>query len=188
MKLDVPYISQLPLEDPNTSEKKWCGLACLAMVMKFYLKDAAPEAGDIVDKYSEDYEKNGYMHTDLLTISRENGLRGFRKHWWTTQIEASAVAKFKEEGETEEDIQDWLDMNFNESLYSIKSSLNQGQPVIISVSKEFCPSESSHLVVVIGYDQDQMLVHDPYTKGEAYSLATEDFKRYFLRQAIFIKP
>lgn len=186
MKLDVPYQSQIPLE--TTEDKRWCGLASLSMVIGYYLKDSAPPAQELVEKYAQDLEESGFTHQFLINIARDYNLRGFRKSWWASPGDQTLIEKFRAEGENDQDIKDWSDTNLEEGIFTIKSSIEKNCPVIVSVSPEFSPSNSTHLIVLVGYEDDNLIIHDPYKKGEGYKISEDEFKKFWLKQAIFIRP
>ena len=185
MILNVPYQSQEPLEDGDV--KKWCGIASLWMVLAFYLKDKAPSPEELLEKYGSAFEHTGFQHKELIKIAREYGLRGFRKSWWVEPGVLPLLEKFRSEGESEEDINDWLDINLDESLHTLQKLIEKDIPVIISVNPEFSPGNSTHLVVLIGWENNQLIIHDPYKKGANYKISVKDFKKYWLKQAIIIR-
>lgn len=188
MTLGVPYKSQLPYEKGGGTNRKWCGIASLWMVMAYYLKESVPKIEELLEKYGADFETGGFRHKDLLKIARDYNLRGFRKSWWAEPGAFQLMEKFVEEGETEDDIKDWTETNIEESLFTLKRLLDQGIPAIISVSPEFSPSGSTHLVVITGYEDSKLLIHDPLNKGESFQIPEGEFKKYWLRQAIIVKP
>lgn len=185
MVLDVPYQSQEPLE--NGDIKKWCGIASLWMVMAYHLKDKTPKVEELLEKYGFSFEHSGFEHKDLIKIAREYGLRGFRKSWWAKPGIETLLEKFRLEGEGEEDLTDWLDININESLFTLKQLVDKQIPAILSVSPGFSPSSFTHLVVLIGWEDNNLIIHDPYKKGANFKISEEEFKKYWTRQAIFIK-
>ena len=184
MILDVPYQSQEPPE--TTEERRWCGIASLWMVIAYYLKDQAPKVEELLDKYGTDFEQGGFQHKDLLKIARDFGLSGFRKSWWAEPGVNPLLQTFREEGESEKEIQEWLETNTKEGLFTIKKYLDEGQPIIVSLSPEFHDGQSTHLVVIVGYDDQDLILHDPYKKGSNFKISEEEFKKYCIRQAIII--
>lgn len=184
MILDVPYQSQEPLE--TTVDKKWCGLACLWMVISYYINDAAPSAEDLVSQYGEEFEKNGFQHKDLLKIARNFEIWGFRKSWLPPVEAERLIEKFQTEGEREADTDIWEALVIEESFFSIGRLLSQKIPVIASVSSEFSNSNSTHLVVIIGEEGENLIIHDPYTRGEDFKISKKEFRKHWLRQAVIL--
>ena len=187
MILDVPYKSQLPYETSEEGERQWCGIVSLWMVLSYHLKEAAPGVEDLLQKYGDSVVAKGFQHKDFLQIVRDFGLRGFRKSWWAEPVAFPLMDKFLQEGESEEDIKDWAETNLEESLFTLKRMIDQGIPVIVSVNKEFSPSHSSHLIVVIGYENNTLIANDPLHKGPNYKISEGEFKNFWIRQAIIIK-
>lgn len=192
MILDVPYQSQEPLE--KNDEKDWCALASLWMVMTFHLKSRAPSLEELHQKYgptletTETFQDIGITHKDLLKIARDFRLLGFRKSWWAEPGVQTLIEKFRGEGEGDKEINSWTVTNISESFYSLEELINHNTPVIISVSSEFSPSKTSHVVVLVGIEENQLIIHDPYKKGANFKISKEEFKKYWLRQAIIIYP
>lgn len=184
MILDVPYQSQEPLE--NGGVRKWCGMAALWMVMAYWLKDNAPGVEELLEKYGTPFEAGGFVHKDLLKIARIYGLRGFRKSWWVLPGVEPLLERFRAEGETEQDIKEWEETNIEEGLYTLESMIKKRIPVILSVNPDFSPSQSTHLVVLVGVEDDTFIIHDPYKKGANFKITQEEFKKYWLKQAIVI--
>ncbi len=188
--LDVPYQNQEILEEKE--EKDWCTLASLWMILAFYLKDQVPPLEVLHQKYRKHLEGTnsfvevGIEHRDLVKIARDYGLHGFRKSWFVHPGVQPIIDRFKYEGETDEDIQKWDESNTEESLFSLERWINQGIPVIISVNKGFSPSAKTHVVVLVGVEDDQFIIHDPFKKGANFKISKEEFKKYWLRQAIII--
>ncbi|MBI4037387.1 C39 family peptidase [Candidatus Daviesbacteria bacterium] len=188
MILNVSYQAQLPYEDDPEVNKDWCGILCLWMVMSYYLKDQAPSVEQLLSKYGQQLKDNGFRHQDFLKIARDYNLRGFRKSWWAQPGVQPILEKFQQEGEGEQDIEDWLQTNLEEGIFTIENMINQNIPVIVSVNKEFSPSNTSHLILVVGCDDNNFIVHDPLHKGPNYKVSKEELKKYWIRQAIIIKP
>lgn len=191
MILDVPYIPQESIE--KGERKDWCALACLSMVLSYYLKENAPTLEEIHQKYAptleakENFANIGIEHKDLLKIARDHGLRGFRKSWHVLPGAQPIIDRFKQDGESEADITDWEQTNIEESLFTLESMVNKGVPVVLSVTSEFSPSKSTHLVVLVGTENDQFIIHDPYQKGANYRISKEEFKKYWLKQVVIVK-
>lgn len=186
MILDVPYKSQLPYETGGEGERQWCGIVSLWMVLGYYLKNQAPKVEELLQKYGAEITNLGFQHKGFLKIARDFGLRGFRKSWWAEPGVFPLMDKFSQEGESTEDIKEWANTNIEEGIFTIKKYISQGVPVIVSVNKDFSPSHSSHLVVVIGYENGNLVIHDPLHKGECFRVGEEEFKNYWIRQAIIL--
>lgn len=185
MILDVPYQSQEPLED--SEEKRWCGIASLWMVMAYYLKDGAPSVVELLSNFGPEFEARGFLHQDLLKIAREHNLRGFRKSWWAKPGVKPLLEKFKVEGESQEDIDEWLEVNLSEGFYTLERYIKKDIPIILSVTPEFSPSKNTHLVVLVGIEGEDLIIHDPYKRGTNFKISKEEFKKYWLKQAIIIR-
>lgn len=187
MILDIPYQSQFPVEEAN-KDARWCGLTCISMILSFYFREKAPSLETLVQNFGSKLETGGFTHRDLINFTRVYGMRGFRKSWWASPGDQAMIEKFKADGETEEDINDWSETNVDEGLHTIERMINQKHPVMVSVSGEFSPSKATHLVLITGYENGYLTIHDPYKKGPNYKIGVEGFKKYWLKQAIFLLP
>lgn len=186
MILDIPYQSQLPLE--TEGKVRWCGLVSLWMVLSYYLKEEAPNPQQIIEKYGTEFDINGHQHKDLLKIARDFGLKGFRKSWWAEPGVQPILEKFRAEGESQEEINEWLKTNVDEGLFTIKNFIEKGNPVIVSMDKQFSSTNDTHLVVAIGSEKDSLAIHDPYQNGANYKISEEYFREHWLKQGLFIFP
>lgn len=192
MILEVPYYSQIQEGLEENAEKKWCGIACVAMVLGYYLKENAPKFEELLEKYGQKIEDGGFAHKDFIQIARDFGLRGFRKSWWAEPGVQTLISNFRNEGETDEEIANWMQTNIDESIFMLEQTVQKEVPVILTVTKDFRSSETrkriNHLVVLVGVEDDDFIIHDPLTKGENFKIPKEEFKKYWLRQAIIIYP
>lgn len=190
MNLDINYQSQEPLE--KSDRKDWCGLACLYMVLNFYLQNESPSLSDLHQKFGTTLEAKtnfqtvGLEHKDILRIAREYGLKGFRKSWWAEPGVFPLFEKFLAEGESEEEIEKWMRGNKDEGVFALKKAVSENMPVIVSMDNKFAQTKTTHLVLVKGFNDNKIIVHDPYKNGADFSINEEDFKNHWLRQAIFI--
>lgn len=188
MRLEVPYKSQLSFEKGGPGERRWCGIACLWMVLAYLLKENAPTVEELLEKYGREIEERGFLHQDFLKIARDYGLSGFRKSWWAQPGVQLLLGKFRLEGETEQEIDAWMETNIEESFGTIEKMVLGGIPVTASVTAEFSPSQSTHLIVIVGVEDNHLIIHDPLKKGANFKISRQEFKKYWLRQAMIILP
>jgi hypothetical protein len=75
-------------------------------------------------------------------------------------------------------------------IKEILQSLDNGDPVIVSVEKRVLEQTRFHLLVVVGYDVDTLLYHEPEStnkeKGRYRICSKQIFLEYFRGKALFI--
>ncbi|MEK7581832.1 MAG: C39 family peptidase [Patescibacteria group bacterium] len=171
MKLEVPYYSQYLDIDDNYWMPRACGICCLKMVLGVYGK----KTGDIKNmcragQAEGGYGKSGWIHEYLVTIARRRGLSAHH----------------------EEKMDEFT------GLKKILTSLNNSEPVIISVSKLSLGQSKFHMVVLTGYEDGidgvprGFYFHDPESldreTGQYIFVDMEDFKKSWRKMAIFVAP
>jgi ABC-type bacteriocin/lantibiotic exporter with double-glycine peptidase domain len=82
----------------------------------------------------------------------------------------------------------------NSSRADLESLLNDGIPVIArvwTVMLDYWPVETSHVVLVVGYDEHNAFINDPAYAGEGHSVTWDAFLAAwaeFDEMAIVIRP
>lgn len=177
MKLPVPYYSQFIDVDDSFWMLRACGATCLKMVAEYHGK----KVPGIVDLCLEAKERggydmhNGWVHDYIIKKAEELGLKAHRT-------------------ERTEPIID-----------EIITSLDAGNPVIVSVEKRVLEQTRFHMIVIVGYEKNEesemttsyqlqptscFYYHEPEStdkeRGQYRSCDTETFKEYWRGKAIFI--
>ena len=161
MKLDVPYYSQfIDIQDPFWMIRA-CGAASLKMVTEFF---GVPTA-DMVTLCNEAKEQRGYDMT--------NG--------WVHDYLVSKATDLGLQAHRKEGLEDFV---------SIKTALDQGNPVIASVEKRVLEQKRFHMIVVVGHEEGSFIYHEPESTNKdrgQYRICDEaTFMEYFRGKAIFI--
>ena len=161
MKLDVPYYSQyLDINDPF-----WMLRACGAMCFKMVAEYNGKNIPDVVAFCNEAKEKGGYDMTN-----------GWVHDYLVSQAQALGFFSCRKEGLT--------------NLDEIYASLNAGNPVIVSVEKRLLEQKRFHMIVLVGYEGDTFLYHEPEStnkeKGQYRECSTDVFMNYWRGKAIFV--
>ena len=182
MKLNVPYYSQFLDVDDKFWMLRACGATCLKMVAEYHLSVQASGANvpDIISLCNEAKEKggydmtNGWVHNYLVSKAEEFGLKAHPSEGLTNIID------------------------------EIISSINAGNPVIVSVEKRVLEQTRFHLIVIVGYERSDNQQSSPYdiqasncfyyhepestdkTRGQYRVCDTETFINYWRGKAIFI--
>jgi uncharacterized protein YvpB len=70
-------------------------------------------------------------------------------------------------------------------MAGLETMLQQGHPVIVFVCTDELPYwtySTDHALVVVGYDEDQLYVHDPHRSEAAVAVARGDFELAWLER------
>jgi ABC-type bacteriocin/lantibiotic exporter with double-glycine peptidase domain len=161
MKLTVPYYSQFAdIQDPFWMLRA-CGAACLKMVAELHGKETA----DLVSLCNEAKDRGGY--------DMQNG--------WVHDYLVMKAQELGLQAERKEGLTDTIDM---------VSSLESGNPVIVSVEKRVLEQTRFHMVVLVGYENGKFFYHEPEStdkeKGQYRMCDESTFMNYWRGKAIFI--
>ncbi len=155
IRLNVPWVSQLSTSAGFAAGD--CSMACVAMVLRSLGQSVT------VDQ-----------------VSKASGLKpGFVQAAWWDAVHAAA---------------NWhvvLEHGYNLTLDDLIADLRLARPAIVIVNYQSIPEQkrysktynAGHFVVVVGFNADHILVHDPFwaddqaDRGAFVSLARADFDR-----------
>ena len=161
MKLEVPYYSQYL----DVNDSFWMLRACGACSLKMVLEYHGMNVPDIVFLCNEAREKGGY---DMQN--------GWVHDYLVKKAEGFGLKACRKEGLT--------------SLDSITSSLEAGNPVIVSVEKKVLEQTRFHMLVVVGYENGNIIYHESESTDRergAYRVCDEKtFLEYWRGKAIFV--
>ena len=167
MKLDIPYYSQFLDVESKERMPKACAVACIKMVMEAHKK--VPSIDELFAKCenSGGYGPSGWYHDALVSLVKEYGFSAKRKEW--------------DEAET--------------GINTLKKSLDEGNPVVISAVKYILEQTKFHMVLLIGYEEKDgkltgFYYNDPESlnkeKAKNLFVSIKTFKKEWRRMAIFI--
>jgi hypothetical protein len=189
MILDVPFYSQIK----DTQKEEWkelsCGIVALKMVLDFY----GPTNLSIDELYQKGLDIGGYLenvgwyHHSLALLAKQLGFQAITRLWGLPEEYAQ---KLKNRGFNESELQILEDQQLDEGILTLKKELENGRPVILSVSKGFGREGRGHLVVLIGSDDQGFILHDPFEvirPGKEFKITFNEFKQAWTRRAIIIR-
>lgn len=161
MKLEVPYYSQfVDVIDPFWMLRA-CGAASLKMVAEYH----GATVPDIVTLCNEAKERGGYDMTN-----------GWVHDYLVTKAQEYGLEAYRKEGLT--------------SLDEITTSLENGNPVIVSVEKRVLEQTRFHMLVLVGHDDTTVTYHESEStdkeKGKYRTCTKDVFMNYWRGKAIFI--
>lgn len=161
MKLNVPYYSQFI----DIQDRFWmlraCGAACLKMVAEYQGKTVI----DLLSLCNEAKERGGYDMTN-----------GWIHDYLVTKAQEFGLQAYRKEGLT--------------NLDEIIASLDASNPVIASVEKRVLEQTRFHMIVIVGYEGDNIFYHEPEStdkeKGQYRTCSKNIFLNYWRGKCIFI--
>ncbi|HEC30632.1 MAG TPA: hypothetical protein ENI66_01295 [Candidatus Yonathbacteria bacterium] len=167
MKIEVPYYSQFLDVEQKDMMPKACAIACLKMYMETYKKVPSIDELFAQGEKKGGYGPSGWYHDALVSLAKDYGFSAERKE----------------------------DMSISDGVETLKESLKEGAPVIVSAVKYILGQTKFHMVLLVGFKEEgkELLgfyYHDPESinKEAAKNLFVpiETFKKEWRRMAIFV--
>lgn len=180
MILKVPYYSQFKETKSSAWQDKSCGIAALKMVLDFH----QPTNLSIDELFQKGLEIGGYLenvgwyHHSLAILAKNLGFEAITRSWNVTK---ESIEKLKQRGFDDKDLEIMKEEQLEEGLYTLKQELSSNHPVIISFP--------GHLVVLVGFDQNNFYVNDPDDReqsGQKVKVVLSEFKKIWEKRAIII--
>jgi uncharacterized protein YvpB len=183
VQLEVPFWSQKHNVDNEDYINNSCGIVCVKMILGF----AGKESGDVDELIKEGHivggkSEAGWNHETLLRLLRNHGVLAYRQEFISHTVDLE-----KEKGE--EDQKETLTFREN-GIEKIKGSIDYGYPVMVSVKPGFGENKGDHLVLVVGYDDENFYINDPQRKGyekDPISVPLDKFKEFWKGLTIFVE-
>jgi uncharacterized protein YvpB len=160
MQLSVPYYSQfIDIQDPFWMLRA-CGAASFKMVAEYHGKSVP----GLLDLCKEAQERGGY-----------NMNNGWVHDYLVMKMRESGLVSERKEGVTD--------------IGAIITSLDKGNPVIASVEKRILEQTRFHMIVIVGYDDKDIIYHEPEStdreRGQYRRCSRETFIEYWRGKVIF---
>jgi uncharacterized protein YvpB len=181
IQLEVPFWSQKHNVDNEEHIDNSCGIVCVKMVLSF----AQKESGDIDELIKEGYIVGGkvdvgWNHETLLRVLRNHGVLAYRQEFISHKVDLDSEKGTENSEQTK--------IFRKNGIEKIKGSIDYGFPVITSVRAGFGENGSDHLVLIVGYDDENFYVNDPQRKGmekDPIRVSIEKFDEYWKGLTIF---
>lgn len=180
MQLDIPFFSQLDASVPEEHQRSVCALACTKMILDSKgagrtFEELHREAQIVGNK-----ESAGWTHETIIRLLRNHGVRAYRQEFLGHTIDLQTGV-----GE----VAMHTDMFVEEGILKIKKNIQNGFPVIISVTAGFSENKEDHMVLVVGESEDDFLVYDPILLNDQNpkKVSKEYIKKFWKKFAIFVE-
>ncbi|HJN62895.1 MAG TPA: C39 family peptidase [Candidatus Paceibacterota bacterium] len=177
--LNVPHFSQILDVNDDSWHSRACGVATLAMIIKYYLGndffslDSLIKEGLSIGGYDKKY---GWTHSFLVLLAHNYGLYGYQEEFKSRN---KVFEKKLVEG----------------GIEKFKNTLLNNKPVIVSVDVGFRNNKETHLIVLVGVEMEKgklkgFYCNDPQSDkrgdGEQEFVDLERFYKFWRKMAIFI--
>lgn len=157
MKLSVPYYSQFLDVADAAWRPKACGMTCVAMVLAHTGNVQGIDALIQEAVAAGGYGPSGWFHDALVHTLKEHGAPQARR--------AESI----------------------ENIDALVASLDAGAPTIVSVVDEILEQTKFHMVVLVGYEEDESGEVSGFYYHDPQSLSPENGANRFVPIAAFLK-
>lgn len=180
MQLEVPFFSQLDDLVPEELQRSVCAIACIKMILD-YKKEPADFASILKEaQWIGQIGKVGWSHEVLVRVLRNHKVLAYRQEFIGHEVDLITMNTSLAEHS----------QNFVETgIEKIKKSIDELNPVMVSVREGFSKNRSDHVILIIGYTEEVFIVLDPIMTIEENPLQipTETFKTFWKKLAIFVE-
>jgi uncharacterized protein YvpB len=178
--LDIPFFSQLDSSVPTEHQRHVCALACIKMIFDWKNKGIDFETIYQEAKIIGNQVEAGWTHETIIRLLRNHEVLAYRQEFLGHAINFE-TRKGEVAGHTKEFVE--------KGIIKIKKSIDEGNPVFVSVKANFSQNKEDHVVLVIGYTETDFIFHDPILNSEKTPLvySIETFKTFWKNFAIFVE-
>ncbi len=180
MQLEVPFFSQLDDQIPEEVQRSVCAIACIKMILDY--KNEFVDFATILAEaqWVGEMDKAGWTHEVLVRVLRNHKVLAYRQEFVGHEVDVIKLNATLAEHS----------LNFVEKgIEKITKSIDEKNPVMLSVTAGFSQNQSDHVVLVVGYDDQSLFILDPILNNEKNPLVVpiETFKEFWKKLAIFVE-
>jgi len=185
--LQIPYFSQLDETIKKIKKQQACGICCVKMVLDYYLPSQKNNINDLIQEgmvikaYNPDLLGGVWVHEGLVRILRNHGIAAYSQEFKSMKVELGGA---EEEGNIARPNNEIETSLVNFGMEKIKKCLENNEPVIVSVLPNFAKNQDSHLVIIKGFENNQLIFTDPFS-GDDLFFTEEHFLNFWKKLAIF---
>lgn len=177
--LQVPFYAQKEILT-NGEANSACGIVCVKMIL-----DYAGKKNDIEDLIKEGYiiggkVDAGWKHETIVRVLRNHGILAFPQ-----EFRSHIVDTEKEEGILNEKMTNEMR---DVAITKFEMFIDQGYPVMVSVKPGFGNNKGDHLILIVGYDEENLYINDSGNSSEEESpikVSKNKFMEYWKGLTIF---
>lgn len=198
----MPFHSQLDIgagaaaPTPPAPGQSWpersCAIACVAMVLGHHGRPVPVDEALRVGLELGGFDAHqGWRHSALVAIFRRFGLAAYRRNWRLLDgREHEYLAGRPLDVSAREELDLVRRQQLDEGFWRLAQLVSDGVPVIVSVHRPWGDASSmGHQVVLVGFDDDDAVYHDPAVRsGANLRYRTRDFFASWKGTAIVVVP
>lgn len=162
--MSVPFLSQYDESIPEGWRSRACSVTNLYMVLKSRGVDTTVEAlieeGESIGAFGP----RGWTHEGIVRLAHNHGVSAYAQEFRSKDAQIAETLQKK-------------------GIQKIRTTLEGGLPVIVSIQKE---SGSYHTLTLVERSEEGFLVHDPEEKEATY-IPEADFLKKWRSLAIFFE-
>lgn len=181
--LKVPFYAQREIVEE--SEKNGaCGVVCVKMILDFMKENINDVNALIKETYIVGIkEPAGWNHEALVRVLRNHGISAYKQEFISHEVSDLSASRGELHIKRTE--------NFREiGIKKIKKSIDNEYPVMASVNAGFGANESSHIILIVGYDEDNFYINDSQrnsTEDQPLICSIKRFKEFWKGFVIFVE-
>ncbi len=180
MQLNIPFFSQLDETVPEELRRSVCAIACIKMIFDYKKENIEflrilKEAEWIGQK-----DKAGWTHEVLVRLLRNYNILAYRQEFIAHNIDL---------GNQLASVADHTNEFVEKGIQKIKTSIDNQNPVMVSVRAGFSENKEDHMVLVIGYQENTLIVFDPILSEDQNPKVVniDIFRDFWKKLAIFVE-
>lgn len=178
--LNIQFFSQLDKEVPHELQRSVCAIACIKMILDY--KKQHTDFSTILKEaeWIGQKDKAGWTHEVLVRVLRNHTVHAYRQEFVAHTIDIDS--------QSASDASHGLDF-LEQGISKIKKSIDEGNPVMVSVRAGFSENKEDHIVLVTGYTNDSFIILDPILLLEQNPkiVSVENFKIFWKKLALFVE-
>ena len=179
-RLNIPFFSQLDSSVSREYQRHVCTIACLKMIFDF--KGKSLSFDDIYQEamFVRGTRVNVWNHETLVRILRNHAVLAYQQEFIGHNIDITNQIAY---------IAEHVDFFTEKGIDKIKKSIDDDNPVCVSVKKGFSQNKEDHMVLIVGYTQKELFILDPIVPLEQNpkKINIEDFKKFWKGLTIFVE-
>lgn len=176
MKLDkVKHLWQYDQSIKEDWRNRSCTVASLTMILDYFgktfkVQEVIEQGLLLKNAYIEGI---GWDHRAMVSLAHNNGVQAYNQEFKT--LSGDEVSIYDNE---------FIDFG----IKKIEENINKNLPVMTSIFKDFDKNNGPHTIVIVGFDDDNFIYHDPkFENGAFMSVSRDVFIQNWRRLCVFFE-
>lgn len=185
MKLQINHFSQYDPKILPSQQNKSCGICSVKIVLDFLFPAETHQIDNLIHEaviikaFDQNLKGGMWTHEGLVRVLRNHGTLAYPQEFKSVTVNLDDKT-FSENSNK--------DIFIKSGIEKIKSKLEEGKPVIASVTSGFNKNRDDHMVVISGYENSReplFYITDPQDEN-LEKVTLETFLKHWKKLAIFI--